>query len=187
MKTIGIILFVISTFILMDCEPTIDQPFEKYTIPAGKHYSTYKVELLQNDILSFQTKFDETAEYTSKIPVNQWDTNKLFGFADCNSFHHVHSARFGWRWLDGKIDIIAYCYVSGERIIEVIGSTQPGIVNNYEIQLLDSLYRFKFDDTVLDIQRHKPCDLGEYYLLFPYFGGDETAPHDVNIYIRRMY
>ena len=172
---------------LLGCEEKIDLPFNKYTIKEGAHYSTHAVELLQSDILSFDAKFDETVIYTSSSEENQWDTNKLFGFSDCNSLHHENSARFGWRWLNGKIDILAYCYVDGNRIIEEFGTTMPNEVNHYEIELTDSFYIFRLDDQVLNIERSKPCDVGGYYLLFPYFGGDDVAPHDINIYIRRSY
>lgn len=173
--------------LIQACEPKLDLPFDKFTIPAGKHYSTYKVELLQSHTLTFEAKFDETAIYTSKIEENQWDTNKLFGFSDCTDNHHDNSARFGWRWLNEQIEILAYCYVDGERIIEYVGATQPNMINKYEIQLLNDTYRFVMDTTIVDVNRSKPCDKGVYYLLFPYFGGDETAPHDVNIYIKRSY
>lgn len=187
MKTIRNILILLCSITFWACEPTLDIPFEKYTVPKGKHYSTYKVELLQNDYLAFQAQFDESAIYTSVTPENQWDINKLFGLSDCNSQHHENSARFGWRWLEGKIEILAYCYVGGTRIVENIGATMPFQVNNYEIQLTDSLYIFRMDDSTISIERQKPCDVGGYYLLFPYFGGDETAPHDTNIYIKRSY
>lgn len=171
----------------LSCEETIDGMMEKYTIKTGKHYSTYDVELLQSDALTFYAYFDETAEYDLHDEVNQWDTNKLFGFSDCDSHHHEHSARFGWRWLDGKIDILAYCYVSGERIIEKIGETMPNTTNYYQIKLTDTEYQFTFDSETLSVPRNKPCDRGVYYLLFPYFGGNATAPHDVNIFIERIY
>ncbi len=173
--------------VLLSCEERLETPFTKYTIKEGDHYATYAVELLQSDFLSFEAKFDETAIYTSSNEENQWDTNKLFGFSDCNSLHHENSARFGWRWLDGKIDILAYCYVDGNRIIEEIGTTMPGEVNYYQISLTDSHYVFTMDDLTVNIERHKPCDIGGYYLLFPYFGGDDVAPHDIHIFIKRSY
>lgn len=185
MGTHRIIFLYIVTLFTWGCEPELDLPFEKYTIPEGKHYSTYKIELLQSSSLIFQATFDETAVYQSLTTENQWDTNKLFGFSDCNSMHHEHSARFGWRWLNDRIEIMAYCYVNGERIIEYIGSTQPFQTNLYEIQLTDTHYIFRFDNEILEIPRIKPCDKGAYYLLFPYFGGNESAPHDINIMLRR--
>ncbi len=181
------ISFVGLAVVLLSCEPVIEMPFEIYTIPKGKHYSTYKTEFLQADYLAFDAQFDESAQYISSTEENQWDTNKLFGFADCNSHHHDNSVRFGWRWIDDRIEILAYCYVNGERIIEQIGITHPGEVNQYRIELTDTEYRLTMDSNSVSIPRTKPCDRGAYYLLFPYFGGDETAPHDISILIRREY
>ncbi|WP_421871169.1 hypothetical protein [Marinoscillum sp.] len=187
MKTLKLLVFVWVAIACSYCEPVVDDPVELYTIPKGKHYSSYKAEFLQSDILRFEVAFDESAIYTTETEENQWDTNKLLGFADCNSHHHENSVRFGWRWLDGKIDILAYCYVNGERIIEQIGSTQPNHTNSYEIRLTDTEYQLTMDDKTISIARSKPCDTGSYYMLFPYFGGDETAPHDITISIRRRY
>lgn len=181
------ILVPFLTILMWGCEPTLDTSYERFTIPKGQHYSTYRVELLQSTSLIFQATFDESVIYKSQTEENQWDTNKLMGISDCNSFHQDNSARFGWRWLNDRVEILAYCYVDGERIIELIGSTKPFQVNTYEIQLTDSKYIFKFDKEVMEIPRAKPCDVGAYYLLFPYFGGDETAPHDIHIMVNRIY
>ena len=182
-----ILLLIVSATFLLSCEPAIDMPYERYTIPYGKHFSTYKTELLQSDFLTFDVKFDQSAAYTCAVAENQWDTNKLFGFADCNSHHHENSVRFGWRWIEDQIEILAYCYVNGERIIENIGKTKSGIVNQYQITLTDTEYQLTMDDQSINIPRSKPCDVGAYYLLYPYFGGDETAPHDITIEIKRYY
>lgn len=187
MKKSWTYLWMVLVLVLTGCEPTLEHPFDRYTINKGKHYATYKAEMLQADFMTFQATFDESAEYVSSSEENQHDINKLFGFADCNAHHHDNSARFGWRWLNGQIDILAYCYVDGERVVEEIGQTMPNTTNNYEIRLTDAHYIFTLDDKTIEIDRSKPCDIGAYYLLYPYFGGDDTAPHDISIYIRRLY
>jgi hypothetical protein len=187
LKRFGYMMLFILTISIWGCEPIIETPFERFTIPKDKHYSTYRVELLESSSLIFNATFDESVVYECQTIENQWDTNKLFGFSDCNSAHHENSARFGWRWINKRIEIIAYCYVNGERIIEYIGSTQPFKTNSYEIQLTDTHYIFRFDNETMEIPRAKPCDTGAYYLLFPYFGGNETAPHDIHIMINRIY
>lgn len=171
----------------MGCKDPWEESFEKFTIPKGKHYSTQRVETLQNYTLTFEAYFDETAEYTTTIPENQWDINKLFGFSDCNAHHHEHSARFGWRWIDGKIEIMVYCYADGERFAEKIGETMPGEKVRYEIVLKDQSYLLRFKGMEIEIARKRTCNQGGYYLLFPYFGGDETAPHDIHVYIKRTF
>ena len=58
--------------------------------PAAVEYSERK----------FVVKFDSTSIYNTLIPSNQYDINKLYGFSDNDSVHHLYSARFGWRWSD---------------------------------------------------------------------------------------
>ncbi len=167
------------------CEEEWDG-YERFFIGEGSHTSTYRMELLDSDVLTFNAIFDSSAIYTTRLEENQWDSNKLLGFADCNDVHHQNSARFGWRWLDGKIDIMAYCYIDGERYFEKIGSTTPFSEDLYQIQLTADSYLFTFNGTQLAVPRKNKCDQGEYYMLFPYFGGDEKAPHDILIQIRRI-
>ena len=181
LMTSGWIIFLIS------CEPKWEEPFEKFTIPAGEHYSTYRVELLEEHTLNFQAKFDETVVYQTITEENQYDINKLFGFSDCNSHHQEHSARFGWRWVSDSVEIFVYSYVNSERISELIGKTVPYQVDDYQILLTDSAYVYRFNSSEIGIRREHACSQGAYYLLFPYFGGDETSPHDINIYIKREY
>ena len=181
------LLFFGSVLSLFACEPEWVDPFELFTIKKGDHYSTYKTELLQNHVLSFEAKFDNTVDYQTKTEENQYDINKLFGFSDCNSHHQQHSARFGWRWVADSVEIFAYSYVNGERISELLGRTAPFQADRYQLMLTDSAYVYQFNEKEYSIPRTRSCDQGVYYLLFPYFGGDETAPQDINIYIKRDY
>ena len=172
---------------IIGCEPTWEYEYELFTIPKGEHYSTYQVELLQAEHLQFEAMFDETVYYQTKTEENQYDINKLFGFSDCNSHHHDNSARFGWRYVADSIEIFVYSYVSGERLSEPIGKTIPNHADYYQISLTTNHYIYQFNDKVIEVPRTKPCDQGVYYLLFPYFGGNETAPHDIHVYIKRQF
>ena len=172
--------------LLFGCEQPWDFN-ERYFIAKGTHSSGIKAEFLQSSVLGFYATFDSSAIYTSRTEVNQWDTNKLMGFADCNSYHHDNSARFGWRWLEGQLDIMVYAYVDGDRVIEKIGEARIGEPSYYEIQLTNSEYIFYFNNKTINVTRNNDCNKGGYYMLYPYFGGDEVAPHDITIYIKREY
>lgn len=182
-------LFIILLYLAATaCEPEWVEPYEVFTIPKGEHARSFPLEMLQTDALEFEAVFDHSAMYTTKTPENQWDTNKLLGFADCNNHHHTNSARFGWRWLEGELEISAYCYVEGERVIEKIAVVDLNTTHHYSLQITENHYLFKVDDLPgVSIQRKVDCDVGTYYMLFPYFGGDEVAPHDINIKIKRFY
>lgn len=166
---------------------SFEPEYEYFTIKKGEHYATYRSQLLQSNSLSFYCKFDESAIYTTQTEENQWDTNKLMGFSDCNTFHHVNSARFGWRWVEERLEIIVYCYVDSQVIIEKIGDAQLNKEHFYQINLHEDKYEFIFDDEVMEIGRAGDCQTGTYYMLFPYFGGDEVAPHDITIGIKFLY
>ena len=182
MKTIKFILLVL--LLIVACEPVYKIDYQKIKISKGSHSSHLRVELLQNDIMKYWVKFDSSAIYTSQTKENQWDTNKLFGFSDCNEHHHQNSARFGWRWLENKIDIMIYCYIDGERIIEKIGEVNPMEEHLYNIQMTEDAYHFTLDNVSQSISRRSSCQKGLYYTLWPYFGGDEKAPHDITLYFK---
>ncbi len=171
--------------LLFACEERWDG-YERHLIRKGDHSSTIRLELLDRDYLAYHVIFDSSAIYQCKTQENQWDTNKLFGFADSDEHHQKNSARFGWRWLDGQLEILAYCYVNGERVIEELGTTAIGASNYYEIQLTSSHYVFRFRNVIHRVSR-KHSGSGAHYLLFPYFGGDERAPHDIMIMMKRAF
>ncbi len=184
MKLILPIAFVIfSSLAFASCEE-FEIPYEMFRISKGDHYSTRKVMALQTNGMSFNAKFDESAIYTTLTEENQYDINKLMGFSDCNSMHHDNSARFGWRWADDQLEIFAYVYQNGQRITESLGTTEIGETRHYQLLIQDDHYVFSFGETTKKIKRGRTCNTGIYYMLFPYFGGDEPAPHDINIMIK---
>ena len=169
------------------CNVEIDSPFEEddqqlYIIKEGQHESDRKIKSFKDDVLSFQAKFDESAIYETKREENQADINKLMGFSDCNSHHHENSARFGWRWYNEQLEIHAYCYVNGDRIIQYITSVQLGEMDDYKIEIIDNKYIFTVNGgSRVEIDKNPNCSGNVNYMLFPYFGGDEPAPHDISV------
>lgn len=179
---------LITLTLLTGCEPEWQEPYQNYIIKQGEHYSTYKQSSLLSESLNFAVRFDSSAVYTSPTIENQHDINKLLGFSDCNSLHHQNSARFGWRWLEGQLEIHAYCYVNGLRMSEYIGTVQIGAEVLYSLQITDNEYIFSMSGhQSISMPRGNICDQGLYYTLWPYFGGDETAPHDITIQIKMLY
>lgn len=183
-KKILIILFILSNFI--SCKKD-ENDFLIYTIQQGEHSSGIHYGTLQKGKIKFECKFNETAIYDLKNS-NQLDINKLYGFSDCNDQHHENSVRFGWRWdlITKKILIYAYYYNNGNRFYDELGSVNPNETHNYEIQLHDKNYLFIFDGKELYVNRTNNCNIGIYYRLYPYFGGDELAPHTIQIYIKEI-
>ena len=161
--------------------------FVQYTISKGAQYcdqnSLAPVKLSR---LSFKVKFDSSAIYTTAKPANQKDINKLFGFSDNNAMHHEYSARFGWRWSDNALRIFAYNYNSGVRSFKELGTVKIGAENSCSITVSGNKYIFNLNGAETVMPRASTTELAEGYQLYPYFGGDESAPHAISIWIEEL-
>lgn len=162
-------------------------PFIQYTIRQGQQFcdkSTFAP--VEYSELKFVVKFDSSAIYNTLNSSNQYDINKLYGFSDNDSAHHRYSARFGWRWSDQALRLFVYVYNSGIRTSKELGTIQIGTENNCSIKVTDGHYIFSLNNTTDTLLRSSTTDRGKGYKLYPYFGGDETAPHDINILIKEI-
>lgn len=173
---------------LLSCEPEYAEPYERFVIPQGAHSSGIKAQSLQSNTLRFTAVFDESAIYQTQLTDNQYDINKLMGFADCNAHHHENSARFGWRWLDDQLEIHSYTYTDGARASTLLGTVPLNEPNAFEIAIEGNYYLFYLNHHLKEkVARGQTCNRGLYYMLFPYFGGDEAAPHDILIQAKTHY
>ncbi|GAB3260657.1 hypothetical protein GCM10027347_25120 [Larkinella harenae] len=156
-----------------------------YRIKAGSHYSdNSSFAYISKTTLSFSVLFDNSAIYKSKLAENQYDINKLYGFSDCDSQHNTSSARFGWNWRDDSLRIHAYCYRNGIRIAEELGTLELNRPENLQLSIVGSNYVFTFKGKETIIARGcTAVQSSTRYRLYPYFGGDEAAPHTITISI----
>lgn len=157
----------------------------KYTILKGAHYCDKRnIVSIKDSVLSFTVKFDSSAIYTTIDTNNQRDINKLFGFSDNNNAdHHEYSARFGWRWSDNSLRLFAYVYNQGVMNFKEIGSVPIGVENNCSIKIKRNKYVFSLNGTEITMPRSSTTNSAEGHKLWPYFGGDESAPHTISIWI----
>ena len=157
-----------------------------YTVPAGKHFSGLHVGISTQSELDFTACFDESAAYDLGNS-NQLDTNKLFGLSDCSSLHHKNSARFGWRWSIEKktVEIMAYSYANGVRSYDLVGDLAPGVNGQFSIRMEGNRYIFNLNGREVQQPRFCSDGGGVKYRLYPYFGGDEVAPHDVRVWVKK--
>lgn len=166
---------------------TINSGFTKYTIKAGQHSADlnyYKVVDVSE--LKFIVRFDSSAIYNSGLKENQYDINKLYGFSDNKANHHQFSARIGWRWSDNALRLFAYVYNDAAVISKELGIVSIGADINCSIKITGSQYLFSVNKYYEVLPRASKTSSGKGYQLYPYFGGDETAPHDVNIWIKNL-
>jgi hypothetical protein len=161
--------------------------FLKYTIPAGKQYCDQNNFLpVKFQQLTFIVKFDSSAIYKTRKAENQDDINKLFGFSDNNATHQQFSGRFGWRWSDDALRLFAYNYNNGNRSFKELATIEIGRQYTCSITVAGSEYIFAVNGVETKMPRQSTTTLAEGYQLYPYFGGDETAPHDIFIWIEKL-
>lgn len=180
---------------------------KKYT---HTYFSLPKFVNSQNPLIA-NVIFTESCKYDIGNE-DQNDINKLFGFGfftfkiltrkKVNIFgkkynvpwfrpmHHYNSIRFGWRYdLNlNKIEILYYYYQNGERkyghilFIDIDSQHSYEILNNndknYILKVKNNNSNNNYSFVNINI---KPKKYG--YLLKPYFGGNQKAPHDIKIEI----
>ena len=159
----------------------------EYTIPQGQHYATQNTfQAVEYSELTFTVKFDSSAIYQSVDAENQEDINKLYGFSDNNAEHQQFSARFGWNWARGALRLYAYVYNSGERISQELTSIQIGPEYTCSINVSDDHFIFSTNHVTVELRRDSKTPNASGYKLFPYFGGNEAAPHEIHIWIKEL-
>ena len=159
--------------------------FTTYTILKGEQYCVNNMyPPYMTDALHFVVKFDSTDIYSNIIATNQYDYNKLYGFSDNMSDHHSFSARFGWRWCNNEVELSAYTYNDGVRSIKDLGGVALNKEHNCAIVVNGNHYDFVLDGDTTSVSRTSKTEVAMGYKLLPYFGGDEMAPHDINIMIK---
>lgn len=163
------------------------QSFIQYKIYKGKQYCDRNIYVPLNiSRLAFKVKFDSSAIYKTQKAQNQGDINKLFGFSDNNTMHHDFSARFGWRWSNDSLRLFAYVYNRAVMTFKELGTVDIGKENDCAISVSGNEYIFELNGVETKMPRESTTVNAEGYQLYPYFGGDESAPHDISIWIEKM-
>lgn len=170
-----------------DAKPANGNSFVLFQIRKGKHYADHNnYSPVKTDQLHFKVIFDSTAVYTTRLADNQSDINKLYGFSDNNMLHQKYSARFGWRWSGDALRLFAYVYNDGVRSFRELGPVAIGGEQDCKITIAGDQYIFSLNGRETSMPRTAVTARAEGYRLYPYFGGDETAPHDVRILLREI-
>jgi hypothetical protein len=164
---------------------TVAPVFKQYIIKAGEHFSNDNdLTPFQGKELVFDVRFDNSAIYSTRSPANQDDVNKLYGFADNDKHHQLYSARFGWLYRNGQLSLHAYVYNEGQRQVQFISNIEIGKTYYCSIKVVADKYLFTLNGSTTEMIRRATTPVAKGYKLFPYFGGDETAPHEIRIWLR---
>jgi len=186
MKVKGGILALI-TIVWWSCDKkeVADNSYQTYTIKQGEHQSQHDFDkVITDSLIEFNVIFDSTAIYDLGKTEDTNDVNKLFGISDCGMMHHMNSARLGWRWKNKGLELFAYSYSNGEREIKKIGKFKIGEELKCAIHCKKGKYYFEVNGKKAETERL--CNIHEHYVLYPYFGGNNTAPHHIKIKIAHL-
>lgn len=165
--------------------------FKLYSIKKGKHYSK-----CASSALPFNFKISQPDIYFSAmfgmgtdVKTNSYHINKLYGVS-YGFDHHYRSVRIGWNYnsVIDKIDLYLYYYVNGKRGFQKIMS-----VPQYE-EVIFTIQHFEKERRVAVMTTHGENQVIKYissidigiinFKLFPYYGGTETAPNNIHLYIK---
>jgi hypothetical protein len=161
--------------------------YTEYLIPRDQHSARgNNLVYLEKKQMRFEALFDSSCIYSTLDAANQKDINKLYGFSDCGSNHHQNSARVGWVWNGSAIELHAYCYSAGVRSSKLMGTILPGEPATITISVQAQEYVFEWNGNKTVMKRHCGGNIIEGYQLYPYFGGDELAPHDIRVYVKNL-
>lgn len=158
----------------------------KFIIKKGEHYHSNLLARFWmfnfQDSIKYRVKFDEGCYYP-RIDANSMDLNKLFGAGAWN--HHKNSVRFAWR-PDFKqknvIEIWAYWYEDKKREMKKIRNVWINSWEDYKIKKTPDGFVFTVGTKSLYIDFSPPQPF--WIRLWPYFGGDNTAPNTMTIEFR---
>ena len=188
MKTIKLTL-LLSLLLFSSCKKQKPKEFT-FKIKKSNHQSSLSSKLLLSKTaysIEADFLFTESCEYD--IGTDQSDWNKLIGFNHGTFSHHKNnSSRVGWRWdlTNSNYELGYYVKKDGERITGVLDKVKSnewfhvkvykGLHNKVNIKVNNHRYQYK-KSTDEDLTN---------YILWPYFGGNEEAPHDMTVKCRNL-
>lgn len=171
-----------------------------YTIKEGSHSSGFHFRpVIGNSITMVGSfKFNYDCLYDLKN-TNNFDMNKLVGFS--MGYHMNNSIRIGWRCKGNDIELFSFIHQNGKIITADINTelinrqstylstVKPGetikfsiakLSKNYcIIQLLDTNNKVLGTNNIWFQTKVAFWNVG--YMLYPYFGGNTVAPHEMSI------
>jgi hypothetical protein len=184
---------IVASLVLLGCEKDtlsempLPSGFETFTIQKGEHFSDQSI-FKSVTILSgifFSARFNTSAIYQTKDPANQEDINKLWGFSEGED-HQLNSARIGWAYCRDSLRLYGYTYAGGKRHSKEICTIDINRPVRCGIELSADGYRISVGDKTVVLPRERTTLSASGYQLYPYFGGDETAPHTISIDIQTL-
>ena len=165
---------------------TTTSTYTTYLIRQGQHYCDQStLKSVATSEMKFMVIFDSSAIYQSVNPVNQYDINKLYGFSEGYD-NQYNSARIGWRWSDNALRLFGYVYKLGVRYSQEITTIPFNTEISCSIKLSGSNYIITAKGVSVTMPRGLSSTSASGFQQYPYFGGDEVAPHNISIKIKNI-
>ena len=179
---------------LFSCNKENADGYRVYTIDRGDHYSDGPIDKLfgnNNRATSWEWEviFESSCIYLESDlfnPSNYLDVNKLIGFSDCDRHHSQYSCRVGWRASGDSIELLIYKRDDNNIGFKSLKKVYPDQIVNVTLDFKDTIYTSCIDGICDTLVRPCPNWSGRKYSLFPFFGGQETAPHKMKILIKEI-
>jgi len=163
---------------------SVTASYVTYLIRRGQHYSDLRpFKTVSLTEMRFFAKFDQSAIYQTVNPENQNDINKLWGFSEGFN-NQYNSARIGWGYSNGAIRLYGYVYRRGVRYYQEITTVSPGQDISCSIRVSGSNYILTANGISVTLPRGTTNAKASGLQQYPYFGGDEVAPHNITILIK---
>lgn len=164
--------------------------YDIYTIREGNHYPDGTHFAFSGSTINFEAVLTQSCYYDESIQGDKTGWNKLYGIT--SSRIHTHSARMVWRpgATPDTFRLAAYVYIGGDRLIEELGTVdadtpfQGKVAYKSGKKIEISLIKSPTDITTKTFSdARKPWPL---FRAYPYFGGQSTAPHDMEIWVKNI-
>lgn len=161
----------------------------KFKIKKGKHYHSNLLQrfnlLNLKKKMSYEVVFDSNCIYPFEN-IDSKDLNKLFGMGYYDN--HYTSGRIVWcpnfNEQNPRINLYAYVYEMGKRLPHKhIATIKTGERAYLSVEKKDGFYRFIANGYIADIKCERPKG---FIRQFPYFGGDNKAPQDMTLTMRKV-
>ena len=182
----GRLFTLIALIALFSCEKMEWDLGTEYIIKKDQHESIINIAPLYGGGIKGSCKFDQSAIYDLGNE-NQGDWNKLIGFSEDIRIHE-NSARISWRWNleNEQVELGYYCYVKGDTIKGHLKYVDIGEAFQFMIRDDQEKQNYVIDifGTYKTVNHGQEFDDKKFWS-YPWFGGDEVAPHDIKIVFGR--
>lgn len=155
---------------------------KKYIVKKGNHRSTIGWRPFFRSTFKFTFYLGDTHMYRDKYD----HINKLYGFSDGCLNHHKNSIRIGYVNKGGVTELYLYQYVFGVRNEVFLSEVSTKAAYDVKIICHKTSYTVLLDGLhVARVPRRLMSPNSYKHILYPYYGGNPVAPHELEHIIRK--